>query len=254
MTNESLRRQYLQAMGIDVWYARHSLPGAAPSPLFQFEAEAEPPPVAAPLPAPSRKSPKIPSTTKTPPEEKSDRQEPPKPGRGQAAQSRSGPEPGKTADKPTQERRETGWGELNLGIWQASSWVLVADWDPRVSDAVQDGLARNILRALGVVARESAGHLMWPAFKHPGVPGNHEGTLKRALERLVVVGDGVPRHFIVLGDKSLAVVESRIWPAAIAELTAESVTLAAMATEGELKRRLWNRLREHLRGRDAVAE
>lgn len=251
--NESLRRRYLQAVGIDLWYARHALPGAAPSPLFRFEVDMEPPPVAVPSPAPSHETLRVPSVPKAPPEEKK-RREAPRPAQDRAFRSVPEPAPGKSVERPPQGRREPGWGHLNLGVWQASNWVLVADWDSRVGDSVQDGLARNILFALGVVAWERAGRLLWPAFRHPGLPGNHEGALKRALEQLLVVADGAPRYFIVLGEESHALVKSGVWPVASAQLIAESVTLAAMATETDLKRRLWNRLREFVRGRDAVAE
>ena len=40
--NEAERQFYLAAAGIRMWYARESLPGAAPSPDFDFGVEDEP--------------------------------------------------------------------------------------------------------------------------------------------------------------------------------------------------------------------
>lgn len=230
--NESLRRTYLQAMGISVWYARAPLPGAAPSPVFALEQASgtpglEPEPVADTLEPPKTAVPRRLSSL-------ADSRQPEK-----TPASPPAPAPQGTPE-------ETGlpssrWAQLDLGVWQGSQWMLVADWDAKAGAQLQDQLARNVLRAMGETDVK-AGRLHWPAFRHPDIPGNDRRSLARTLDNLL--GDRIPSGVIVLGEDSRELVDTGPWPGEASRTVRQAFTLSGMAGDAGLKRLLWASLRE----------
>jgi len=237
--NESLRRAYLEAMGISVWYARSPLPGAAASPAFPLE----------PVPGSRRPEPVADKEVVDKPVAPEVRPERVRPGKlsrlaeSQPQDRSAEPAPASVPDKTVADadRRPSGWERLDLGVWQGSGWMLVADWDAQAGARLQDQLARNVLRAMGETEFK-AGRLQWPPFRHPDIPGNDRHSLARALDHLV--GERHPPGLIVLGADSGKLVDSGPWPGTPSQTVHKAFTLSAMAGDAGLTRLLWASLRE----------
>lgn len=257
---ESERQFYLGMAGIRMWYARDSLPGAAPSPDYDFGAEEQAPadataetlPVAPQVrPADpeqaSRNRDKIarlqslmePSAPKRPPVPKESSSQPVSPARTApaAAQPDTPAAPVDSVDAepevPESVSATTDVPRLSLKVWAGKRLALVAEISGDSSLALQEALARNILRSLGEEPGDASGALHWPLFNNLKVSLNGPPHLAVALKELFSGLSG--QKVIVLGKpgdwytESLGKEPELVFP----------TTLATLATDPDRKRQLW---------------
>lgn len=253
---EAERQFYLGVAGVRMWYARDPLPGAAPSPEFDFSvsdtvtepvAEA---PVVQPV-ARQRKS-----------GEKADGRDRDRINRLQALMDESrGPsespvqtsaaEPDPVAEvaPPVNESREpepvstqashseTVPGKLILQAWAGDKILLLGCLSEDSSVSLQVALARNIMKALGEGQPEELAPLHWPLFNNSRIELNRSSHLIDLASEYL--GDCTERSVVVLGDPG-------DWlSGAIAKLpdVAFPANLAKLAADPGLKRELWSRIR-----------
>ncbi|HLV76705.1 MAG TPA: hypothetical protein VKY53_02105 [Marinobacter sp.] len=249
INTEAERQFYLGVAGIRMWYARQPLPGAAPSPDFDFAADDEPP---------------LPEVAVAPAAEAAVRAA----GPGKASRNRekiaqlqslmdtgggsraSAPVPAEAppalpvAEEPVEPalaaREETTGLEvprLNLCIWRSKRVVMICDLSEDTSLALQDTLARNILRSLGEEAAGQTAALRWPLFNNLKVglnaPENLMATLRDQLadvsaQKLLVLGSCGPWVSRALAREPDLMLET---------------SLAALATDPAGKRQLWQQIR-----------
>lgn len=255
MTNTETHRQfYLGLAGVRMWYAKRPLPGAAPSPEFQFPVEdVVAPPLIHDEPVAIRKPPV-----------KSDRND-------KAARSRSvdlqslmtsSPEvreapaveaaPSETVREPVVSEMEASSDSsftstpiaANLGFWSTGKYLLISQWSDEASERLQDSLAENVLKALHQPEVGSRQMLHWPVFRNVNIPGNSADDFREVLSRKVSLHEDCSVILLgVLGDESdsqrqhcLSSFRPRIgvdFPYSLAELSATP----------RQKRDLWNALK-----------
>lgn len=242
---EAQRQFYLAAAGIRMWYAREALPGAAPSPAYDFaEGESEPVSVPEAGPAPVRPA-----------------QEPGK-GRDHIARlqslmdgesspqersvARVAPEQAEPAEReaeaPVEEAAVVAAENrvdtpaipgLTLQVWSGRHHLLLATLSEQTSMALQQSLAGNILGALNETSPETLDTLRWPLFNNLSVGLNNPSHLAALLaDRLQGHAD---KTVIVLGDAGDWLVEA-LGREPDVQLAA---SLAALAGDPGLKRELW---------------
>lgn len=263
--NEAERQFYLGVAGVRLWYARSSLPGAGPSPEFEFPEEATAEPEFSGVPTeptaevisevakkpagktgkPSRainlqslmetSAPESPDATTTPsapePEAKSGQQ----PG---TRESKVGQSSGKAVEAPFGQK-------LNLRLWAGRRFLLVSDLSEEASLRLQETLAANILKSIGDQDARVLGPVLWPVFNNPLLPGNRlpdlVGVLKGIVEPLNI------QQVILLGDSgSGEPAAGGHWFAQVLGREPELVfphTLAELAGNPELKKKLWQLLK-----------
>ncbi len=271
--SEAERQFYLAVAGIRAWYAREPLPGAAPSPEFEFPEEPESPAFAEPLAR------SIPAAAKAPGNRK-----PAGPEAGQAAErlahlqammageSASGSVA--ATDTVTEARPEgaaatasidhegdapedlvpesvvmTGL-KATLGVWEVGNVLLLGELSEDASARLQDSLANNILKALGYDEPVKAECLRWPVFANPLVPGNSFADFTGVLKSLVGEIDG--RRIILLGVLVDSLPEDRgVWLDSTLGQPAVDFphTLAELAAVPSYKRALWELLKPLVRGK-----
>lgn len=259
MLTETERQFYLAAAGIRLWYARGPLPGAAPSPEFEFLPELSPPPVpvtvASPLPSEARPDASAPApagprpnlraliagaadkpAAAGAPEAKVQAQEA---SATEAAVSRTdaaaGVIAGVAADVPP----------VILQVWAGRRFALVAEVSADTSMKLLQSLARNILISVGEREAECYGPAHWPVFNNRAVAGS------RPEDLLVIVRDllaPVAGHSLLL----LGVADmdgngdTRGWLSRVGEYDAALMfphSLAELAAQPALKRSLWQQLK-----------
>lgn len=257
------RQFYLGMAGIQLWYAREPLPGAAPSPEFDFPEEIEVDSLAggAPVPAPAPvKSGSAPENVVS---------------SGQAGERiahlqalMGGATPGadpapvvaesvaiaeSEGEEPTEEPgtatpavevERVSDIRATLGIWRAGQIVLVAGISDDASERLQEALASNILAALGDRSAVAPNYVRWPVFANPLVPGNGFADLSRLLSSMVDKPEA--GHLVLMGVMPGEQVENRQgW----LERTFGAITvdfphsLAELAAVPSYKRALWNELK-----------
>jgi len=245
---EAERQFYLEMSGIRMWYARNPLPGAAPSPDYDFgvqEAEVAvvprltvPVAPAARQPDPEKASrnrdkiarlqslmapaPKNAATVTPVPEKTEPQAPPPEEPEVQPEVSDTAPE----ADVASVPR-------LSLQAWVGSRVVLVGQLSEDSSFALQESLAQNILRSLGEQGVKASGVLHWPLFNNLKVSLNGPEHLAVALKALFQ--NVASQKVVVLG-------ESGDWLAAGLGREPDVVfetSLATLATDPDRKRLLW---------------
>lgn len=248
--NESLRQDYLSALGIDVWYARVSLPGAAPSPEFPLDKPQE-----RSLPEAAPVTPQSPGKLNPADSLASVKERPARPRlvealsqpdapTGVSSDRQQKPDKVEVAAVRSQEQGPVINESLNLGVWGGSRWVLIADWQKEASAELQHHLANNILRAMGDSPVPQPGRLLWPAFNHPEIPGRTANNLQTVVQQIL---GPVPReriNFIVLGAQSEKLIACGFWRENMGIQVCQPFTLADMAADGQLKRQLWESLQE----------
>lgn len=261
MTGSEAERQfYLGAAGIRMWYARQPLPGAAPSPEFEFPEEAEAPvtvpEISKPVPHPVKDSGR-PAPRK-----------PKGPGRtegvariadlqalmeGEAGASGQAPEPSSVpeaaADSPEPEPREETSERssmvlsesVNLMIWAGDSVALVGGMSPDASSRLQETLAINILRSLGEDQPRVLGHVAWPIFNNLLVPGNSGHDFVEVMHSVL---SGLERKQVVVLQGGEEPEQSWLVAALGRDATVRFPhTLAEIAGNPKLKRSLWQQIR-----------
>ncbi|MGC8121630.1 hypothetical protein [Marinobacter sp. VGCF2001] len=267
VATEAERQFYLAASGIRMWYARESLPGAAPSPDFDFgdekTSESVPEPVSAgfaraPAPKPvtadrgrqqiaqlqslmddgagSQEQPKDAGTVP----EKVTRAADVAPGEDSAAGATAEPAAATADTQPKEVHR------ICVTAWESNRVMLVCDVEEDVSFALQDTLARNIMRSIGetdIVQREV---VRWPLFNNLKISLNSEHELQSVLQGCFSTADA-ERTVITLGfpEKS----RQRVFRAGLGSSPSLAFpgTLALLASDPALKRQLWQALREYAR-------
>lgn len=257
--SEAERQFYLGAVGICMWYAREPVPGAAPSPAFDFSSGQRGTFTVPEVPAVS-----VPERTGDYPRNVGA-------GREKIAQLQSLMSAARTVDTPGQPDApvpvsESLAGEsdvledavsgpvempiaaspdvprLYLKFWRGERATLLCQLSEDVSLSLQETLAWNILRSLGERSPLAAEALRWPLFNNLRVSVNSsqdlEGVLSGWLQpkgALIVLGlDGVKG----LGTLK-EVVSSRVDGAVIN--VPES--LAAVSSDPAAKRKLWLAIR-----------
>lgn len=276
--SEALRQFVLEAAGVRMWYARQPLPGAAPSPAFDFTEEetgieAEP---VAPVAPPSAKRPQAPAGAVKATREGLARLQ----GllEGDTARNRKAPPMRPVVDEPApppvpvepeagrpgpikeiQQESELPAGldglagqhiALHLRFWQGRRWLLISASPDEAAAALEDRLAANILKALGdATVRRDA--LRWPVFRNPAVPGNDGAGAGIVLEAMVQEMRPSRQLWLGVEPDATGPRERALWQALLSPLGSPTVsfprTLAALSSEPDSKRQLWQALRD-LRG------
>ncbi|WP_303291526.1 hypothetical protein [Marinobacter sp. SS5-14b] len=261
MQAEAVRQFYLGAAGITMWYAREPLPGAAPSPAYDF-GTAEPASVAhqkamAEI-APSRKSDletatrgrdkiahlqSLMSAVEKPTQKTRVKPAPepetvPEPARDIAAEAIVKVEQelsGEHAEAPADTVFDVP--RLRLQAWAGSGVVLIASISEESSLSLQESLAINILRSLNERSPIVLGAVHWPLFNNLKVSLNRSDHLVDVLRSCF--RDVADKHVIVLGEggpwleSALSKQPNVVFPG----------TLAKLAADPSLKRELWQMLR-----------
>lgn len=262
---EAERQFYLGVAGVRLWYARSPLPGAAPSPDFEFPEEVPSSPEE--HPAGTEPTAQVaPSVTRQPSGKSA------KPARSvnlqslmetsapessgtTATPSSAGSEPeaeqvaGAAANEPRRSVDESKTApfrqKLNLRLWVGRRFVLVSDLSGEASLRLQETLAGNILKSVGDQEARELGSVLWPVFNNPLIPGNRladvidvlRGVLEPVESQQVIVL-GVPDS----GDQS----GPEHWFSEALGRKPELVfphTLAELAGNPELKKKLWQLLK-----------
>ena len=257
--SEVERQFYLGTAGIRMWYARQPLPGAAPSPEFDFSVEAEAPetnprvlePALGPVKDPER------------PAAGPDRTE----GvariaglqalmEGDAGASANAARPSTELSVMPQPVAEKAVPEpqvmtapfsafpsesINIMVWAGSSAALIGSMSSDASSLLQETLAVNILKSLGENQPKVLGHLSWPIFNNLLVPGNSGQDF---VEVMASVVSGLKRHDVVVL-QDLQNSEQSWLSEALGRDPARQFphTLAEIAGNPNLKRLLWERIR-----------
>ncbi|WP_111497286.1 hypothetical protein [Marinobacter bohaiensis] len=262
---EAERQYYLSRMGIQLWYARSAVPGAAPTPDLDFSESEAPEEVpdrsSAPVRLPASKGSvkalmqSIDDGKESATPEKPAAQDAPSPREvaGPAAETEN--KPGMASTAPQESPAETVAASpldnvsLDMGVWSGKRFTLLSALSGEVSAELQSQLAENILRALG---DDDVQHrrLGWPVFNNPRVMRGGGQQLERLLEALreSIIGE---RRLVCLGalheeqgtDKALLAHLS----SADDRLSGED-PLAALAADPARKRALWTLLQEQVSG------
>lgn len=250
--SEAERQFYLGRAGIRMWYARAPLPGAAPSPEYDFGAD-EPEviapvmPVPAPTPVPPQESGKaarnrdkiarLQTLMESVPTKAAPRvpaEAPVVPKTTAPAESTSAPAEDATEDAAPEIQELIGdVPRLSLQAWVGRRIVLVANLSDESSLALQETLARNILRSLGETAPAEAGVVHWPLFNNLKISLNSVDNLVTTLKRFLRDTSG--KQVIVLGDSGPWVEEALEKPPEVRF----PGPLARLASDPALKRELW---------------
>lgn len=252
--SEAERQFYLAAAGIRMWYARDRLPGAAPSPEYDFGpgegSPWEPEPDSLPVP-------------RKPAPESADR------GRARIAQLQdlmggkvqaspvAAPEPAPHTESPVsapelpavEPDRRVSMAEtaevvprLCVAAWKGRRISLLCHLAEDASFSLQDNLARNILRSVGEIDASMVGPFRWPVFNNLKVTLN---SLDDLMTALAVCFEDVSKtdYVITLGfsDEQL----SQVFERGLGRTpdVAFPGTLASLASDPASKRSLWNAIR-----------
>lgn len=277
--NEAHRQFVMGVAGVRLWYARGPLPGAAPSPDFDFGQPEVPD--AAPGIVAERPATPAPRSTfgasreglarlqdllagDTTDSDTTTRKEG---ATGSVHADGPGTVPA-TPESPRapEERTEEGllpepapMGQVHDALsgkavgfhwrfWVGEQWLLVSSCPDIASRGLEDRLAANILHALGDSVN-SAEALRWPVFSNPAVPGNDAAG---AVEVISAMAESVKRPSqLWLGLEPGNVDdadEAALWRdvcASLGEATVSfSVALAALSSDPGAKKALWQSLRK----------
>ncbi|PSF07274.1 hypothetical protein [Marinobacter halophilus] len=260
--SESERQFYLGMAGIRMWYAREPLPGAAPSPEFDFgvapAGKAERMVSIAPGPRPAAppestadvgkkdKLARLKTLMDTVPDKPtaSARHQSPKPVEVPAAvtSSKVGSDVQATEDSEPgvpHGNALTQVPRLCLQSWSGSRVLLLANLSEEASLSLQETLAMNIVRCLGDSSASELGILRWPLFNNVKVSLNSEADLTAlvrdylaAVSGKVVITLGLSAELSVITDILADVLEKA--PDVVFEQS-----LAALAADPVLKGQLW---------------
>jgi len=236
-THEAERQFYLAMAGVQLWYAREPLPGAAPSPEFVFPLERDSTNAVLPIPAgnPSARvhAPSLAHLPKAKPLRRADpaaaariadlqslmkagKTEAPQPDRRPRpaedvpARTRLAPDstpvmtPAPVMDtSPPVEIAPLPAAEplkVTLALWQGRHVSLIAALSNDASAKLQQALAHNILRSLGEKELGESVTVHWPVFNNLLVPGNQPQDLVGVLKPLLTGLNA--QQLVVLGVNS----------------------------------------------------
>ncbi|MCK0106205.1 hypothetical protein [Marinobacter sp. S0848L] len=259
MHTEAARQFYLGVAGVRMWYAREPLPGAAPSPEYDFSEDndetvaPELGVTASAVPAQTdpeqaaRSRDKIahlqslmsaveaPSSSARPPKS-------PKPVPQQTAVEGKAGSP-EEAPVPVEEpARVSVHGpeavpRLFIQAWEGDRFLLLAEMSEDASLSLQQTLATNILRSLGEFSSKRLDAIHWPLFNNLKVSLNRVEHLLEAISGSY--GKGGDRQVIVLGNGA-DWIEDALGKAPAVQF---SGSLAKLASEPQLKRELWQMIK-----------
>lgn len=259
MQAEAVRQFYLGAAGIRMWYARAPLPGASPSPEYDFDtgdtetARGQKPVGEAVFVDKSdperaaRSKGKIAHLQNL----MSSVEQPSQKTKGQLPPS-SEPEPvnGSEVEAGLEKDHETVGEQVDapevpvvnaprlcVQVWKGHRVVLVAHISEESSLSLQETLALNILRSIGELTPVSVGLVRWPLFNNLRISLNSPDHLVEVLR--AHFGDLDNRQVIVLG-------EGGSWLEGALSKDPDLVfpgTLAKLASDPSLKRELWRLIR-----------
>ncbi len=260
---ETQRQFYLGVAGIRLWYAREPLPGAAPSPKFQFPepdqlehqpARGEIPVVGLPAKAKTaalssdasqRGIKRIASLqalmeNKKEPAPNEEVQEPQPPVvEGQFSQVSEG-------TVVTVPESQDGTGQtlsLSMCVFSGDHYILIAHISKEASLRLQETLAANILKSLGEKSLGVSEWVQWPVFNNRLVPGSSLADLQSVMAQ--VFNDAGAKKVIVLG----ALEGARTGSGWLVEALKRAPdveyehSLAELASNPGLKRSLWQLLK-----------
>lgn len=258
---EAVRQFYLQQSGIQLWYARRPLPGAAASPAYDFsepepetsiESEEVPPPPASGKAAGRLAA--LQGMVSGKPEESAASEQPKaEPSKSVArnpvppAEAPQPAAPAVTAE-PETPANDASTAVLdavkaNWGIWVGSGAVLVSELSSEASSQLQEALASNILKALHMSVEDQF-RIQWPVFRNPQVPGGDSAGLERVLASQQDRLKGRPVILLgVAGELAESVRQdyvSRVWKSVAVD---SEHSLATLATDPNAKRSLWQALK-----------
>jgi len=267
--SEAERQFYLGMAGIRVWYAREPLPGAAPSPEFDFPAEPERSAFSEPLARSISAGAKAPGSRKPIGPESAQGGERLAHLQAMMAGETTSGTVAATEEKPESEAASASIDrgddapealvpesvaktalKVTLGVWEVGNVLLLGELSEDASDRLQDSLANNILKALGYDEPVTAECLRWPVFANPLVPGNSFTDFTRVLKSLV--GERDRRRIILLGVLGDKLPEDRdVWlGSTLGEPDVDFPhTLAELAAVPSYKRALWEQLKPLIRGK-----
>ncbi|WBU42070.1 MULTISPECIES: hypothetical protein [Marinobacter] len=259
---EAERQFYLGAAGIQLWYARAPLPGAAASPEYDFGVtEVEPAPVVVDAPATKRAVPTRPAVDPGNKDRlaqlknlmetgagKPDKAAPLAEAESQVVDS---VEPDSAAEllgenQPNVSPRVASIKDiarLCLQFWVGDRVLLLANLSEEASFSMQEALARNILRSLGEQAPDKSGVIQWPLFNNVRVSLNSDADLTGLLQQsLSHVSD---KSVITLGFGPEAGAAANILSDVVGRRpeVVFDASLAALAGNPVLKRELWQKIR-----------
>jgi len=260
---EAQRQFYLGVAGIRLWYAREPLPGAAPSPEFQFPEPDEPvrQPVLGEVPVAGLSAkPK----TAPPPSEANQRgiqriaslqalmeikKEPAsdkEPQERQPSVAADPPPEGSENNVPAAQESQANTAQtfnLSLGIFPCDRHILVAHISKEASLRLQETLATNILKSLGEERPGGPEWIHWPVFNNRLVPGSSLADLKSVMAQVLSSASG--KTVIVLGRLEGADATNG-WLAEVLERAPDiesEHSLTELASNPGLKRSLWQQLK-----------
>lgn len=249
VTDETQRQFYLSVAGIRMWYARSALPGAAPSPDFDFSSQT------------SSWVSRVPEATEMPPEGPDTATARPVELSGLKAMVADNRDEGAVA-KPARAHLGSGAADLNtelpaevpresvgparqpleLGIWIGSRCALISDVSGTASSALEASLAANILRAIGDTSQVET-RFSWPVFRNPAVMNDPQVfdqcllKLGRSLENLTLIFLGLEEQGAMAG------IAERLPGAEGAGSVRFPEGLGQIATSPGRKRALWEQLK-----------
>lgn len=236
-THEAERQFYLAMAGVQLWYAREPLPGAAPSPEFVFPVDSASKNARLPIPADNPPTPAHAPSSAHVPKAKSLRQADPaaaariadlqslmKAGKTESPSPNQRPKPAEEvstsarvvakptplvemtlvpavpspAARPSDPFVRTAEPlKITLALWQGRHVSLIAALSSDASAKLQQALAHNILQSLGEKEPSESVAVHWPVFNNLLVPGNQPQDLVGVLKPIL---SGVnTQQLIVLG-------------------------------------------------------
>ena len=262
--SEAERQFYLGAAGIRVWYARHPLPGAAPSSEFDFPEETAStdvsPGISDPVFRPGEGAAK---TTRPVPSARNRNQ-----GAARIADLQALMESGaealqKPASEPPEQKSPVDGGRdspqpepvdgvaarvpaspvgnVNLMLWVGDHVALIAAISTDASTRLQETLALNILKSLGEQGPRVLGHVRWPVFNNLLVPGNSTEDLVEVMRNVLSGLDH--QQVVVLGGEAET---GKDWLTnALGREVAVNFqhSLTELASDPAMKRSLWHQLK-----------
>ena len=269
--NEAERQFYLAAAGIRMWYARDSLPGAAPSPDFdfgveaesQFQPESERPQVGrkseplsgdqgreriAQLQSLMGKKPESTQKADSAGQQAADPVKAPLATKLRSETPEMEPEDPMPASEPVEVRQQEAVHRVCLTAWKGSRVMLLCNIAEDASFALQENLARNILRSIGETEVSQCGVIRWPLFNNLKVTLNSESDLVSVMASSFA-GDSPAEKLITLGlgdEKQAQLIERGL--GRVPDI-AFSSTLASLASDPSQKRLLWQSIRVLVPGR-----
>lgn len=259
MHTEAARQFYLGVAGVRMWYARDPLPGAAPSPEYDFGESAEvsvAPEISVAVPvAAAQRDPELAARSRDKIahlQSLMSAVEAPKATPRQAEALEPSPEKSETVSElvaaqevPVAEEEHEivpphvpdAVPRVFIEAWQGNRFLLVAEMSEDTSLSLQQTLAANILKSLGEVSPVGLGALHWPLFNNLKVSLNRVEHLLEAIS--ASYGNAESRHVVVLGHGG-DLLEKAFGKAPTLRF---SDSLAKLAADPQLKRQLWQELK-----------